>query len=78
MRARLFSLVCLLALVVAGCGTSRTPAGESPELPPLDPQEIPTEINTRHPDARLTHPRRYALYDPIYASAIHKQPAKPD
>jgi hypothetical protein len=43
MRVYLISLVCVLSLALSGCGTSQTPAAESPDLPPLNPQEIPTQ-----------------------------------
>lgn len=43
MRVYLISLVCVFSLAFSGCGISLTPADESPDLPPLSPQEIPTQ-----------------------------------
>jgi PBP1b-binding outer membrane lipoprotein LpoB len=43
MRARLISLLCLLALALGGC-TSPTPTNKAPDLPPLNPQEVPTQL----------------------------------
>jgi len=46
MRAYLITLICVLLLALCGCSTSSTPAGESPDPSPLNPQEIPTHLPT--------------------------------
>lgn len=43
MRVYLITLVCVLMLAFIGCSVSPIPAGESPDLPPSNPQEIPTQ-----------------------------------
>lgn len=43
MKAFLISLVLVLSLVLSACGTFVTPTNESPDLPPLNPQEVPSQ-----------------------------------
>ncbi len=48
MKNRFILLVCVSALALAGCGTSQ--AGESQELPPQEPQQVPTQaVNSDNP-----------------------------
>lgn len=43
MKARLISLVCLVSLLISGCGSFLTPVGISSDISTLDPQEVSTE-----------------------------------
>ncbi len=45
MRTVWILLMILLSLALGGCSASLTPAGESPELPPLEPQDVPSQLS---------------------------------
>ncbi|MEP7135210.1 MAG: hypothetical protein ABI904_09785 [Chloroflexota bacterium] len=49
MKARIISLLCLLSLALSSCSISVTPGGESPDLPPLNPQEVPAQTSPASP-----------------------------